>query len=413
LVQIGSAQYSQHRTAPKTSKGPRAVGLLELGANSKGRLVPICILYDGKFYDASAYKADPVPMALGTGTVYEAVQTGVSLGLFTVTGALQTKDSWLGAGTWQAAGSAKKKKVVASKPPDEDADAPPVLRRSGSSPKTPEPSEAAKPETPPAAPATTPPAAAPAPPPPAPEDNDHPVLKRGKQVPFEDKESTAAKAPAAKAPAAKGTAATASVKSDSTQFIPAISDAHGPEPLPFKFDLKPDEAAVFRKKILAMAADEVLARVKQLAAATTPAAEPARKPRPGKNGAKPPQPAFDDVDVRVFDLTSSNEPIVVLTAKAHMPQTAASPASGLEYYVTFVGRNDIYGDLHKAFVNISDTQHLDIIPRMELIDAVDADGDGRGELLFRQTSDAGRAFVIYRVIGDTLYPLYQGTPTGG
>jgi hypothetical protein len=117
--------------------------------------------------------------------------------------------------------------------------------------------------------------------------------------------------------------------------------------------------------------------------------------------------------VRVFDLTSSNEPIVVLTATAHMPQTATNPASALEYYVTFVGRNDIYGDLHKAFVNISDTQHLDIIPRMELIDAVDADGDGRGELLFRQTSDAGRAFVIYRVIGDTLYPLYQGTPTGG
>jgi hypothetical protein len=47
---------------------------------------------------------------------------------------------------------------------------------------------------------------------------------------------------------------------------------------------------------------------------------------------------------------------------------------------------------------------------MELIDAVDADGDGRGELLFRQISDAGRAFVLYRVIGDRLWPLFQGTP---
>jgi len=26
---------------------------------------------------------------------------------------------------------------------------------------------------------------------------------------------------------------------------------------------------------------------------------------------------------------------------------------------------------------------------MELIDAIDADGDGRGELLFRRTTDAG------------------------
>ena len=51
-----------------------------------------------------------------------------------------------------------------------------------------------------------------------------------------------------------------------------------------------------------------------------------------------------------------------------------------------------------------------MLPRMELIDAVDADGDGRGELLFRQVSDAGRAFVLYRVIGDRLWPLFQGTP---
>jgi hypothetical protein len=47
---------------------------------------------------------------------------------------------------------------------------------------------------------------------------------------------------------------------------------------------------------------------------------------------------------------------------------------------------------------------------MELIDAVDADGDGRGELLFRQTSDAGSAYAIYRVTADRLWSLYEGTP---
>ena len=51
-----------------------------------------------------------------------------------------------------------------------------------------------------------------------------------------------------------------------------------------------------------------------------------------------------------------------------------------------------------------------VLPRLELVDAVDADGDGRGELLFRQISDAGRAFVLYRVIGDRLWPLFRGTP---
>ena len=82
----------------------------------------------------------------------------------------------------------------------------------------------------------------------------------------------------------------------------------------------------------------------------------------------------------------------------------------LQYMITIVARQDGNGDFHKALVNITDTQHLDAIPRLELIDAVDVDGDGRGELLFRQVSEAATAFVVYRVIGDRLYPLFQGTP---
>ena len=62
-------------------------------------------------------------------------------------------------------------------------------------------------------------------------------------------------------------------------------------------------------------------------------------------------------------------------------------------------------------MKITDTQHFDSLPRFELIDAVDADGDGRGELLFRQISDAGKAFVIYRVIGDQLCRFTRGLPS--
>src|ERR1700693_59834 len=100
----------EEKKPKKKIKGPRAVGLLQLTASGKGTLIPIAILVDGKFYDASAYKADPVPMALDSGTVYEAEQAGDSLGLFTVSGALACKNPgiphpWVGAGSFLPQGA--------------------------------------------------------------------------------------------------------------------------------------------------------------------------------------------------------------------------------------------------------------------------------------------------------------------
>jgi len=191
--------------------------------------------------------------------------------------------------------------------------------------------------------------------------------------------------------------------------MPAISDAHGPEFQPYTYDVKPDEEQQLRKKMLALAADEVRARVKQLASERVGATEEKRSAKP-RTPAKPVQPSFDDGQLRLFDLSYSNEPTLVLTASARMPQRPNEDATNLQYLVTVVARVDINGDFHKAFSNVTDTQHLDVTPKFELIDAVDADGDGRAELLFRKVSDAGSAFVVYRVIGDQLYALFEGTP---
>ena len=179
---------AQSAAGKKAIKGPRALGLVELAANGKAHLVPITILYDGEFYDASAYKAAPVPMALESGTVYEGFRTGVSLGLFTVTGALQGNNTWLGAGTWQsdsaiaaAKDAAAKKRAVMSKPAPEPPEGPPVLRRASPKPKSDDAASGAPAASGPAptAPAASAPTATSAPPAAAPEaDSDRPVLKR-------------------------------------------------------------------------------------------------------------------------------------------------------------------------------------------------------------------------------------------
>ena len=187
------------------------------------------------------------------------------------------------------------------------------------------------------------------------------------------------------------------------QLIPAISDAAGPDPRPYAYSLKPEEELKLRKKILALAAEEVQSWAAQPeSAGSKPAARTANK-------AKAPQPAFEDIQLHAFDLSNSNEPIVVMTATARMP-VRPNTTSDLQYVITLVARDDMYGELHKVFASVTDNHHFDVLSRLELIDAVDADGDGRGELLFRQVSDGGSAFVLYRVIGDRLWPLFQGTP---
>lgn len=394
------AQVLAAQVAAKANKGPRALGLLELAPNGKAHLVPVTILFEGKFYDAAAFKASPVPMVLESGTVYEAIRTGVSQGLFTVTGALQARNTWLGEGTWVPAGSAPPKKALApSRPPDEDVDAPPVLRRE--KPKAPEPPPAeTKPQPPAGTPTPPSPATAPtAAPEPAqpPDDSDRPVLRRGKPEPA-PKQAPGTPKTSATAPAAvkKPPATTAAI-----QIIPAISDAGGAEPRPYSFALKPDEEQQLRKKILALATDEVRTHVKTMAAETVGAV---------KTKSQPLQPGFDDIQLRVFDLSNSNEPVLVLMATVRVPQAPKAAAPGQQFYLTLVARQDLYGELHKAFSSVTDANHLDVTPRMELIDAVDADGNGSGELLFRQVSDAGSAFVVYRVIGNQLWPLFQGTP---
>ena len=422
-------------------KGPRALGLVELAPDGKARLIPIAIMVDGKFYDASAYKASPVPLALWNETVYEGESNGVSQGLFTVGGAVRAGTNWFAEGKWQPAGSVPaKRKETNTKPILDPDEGPPTLRRPGAAKSGPPTSP--PPATPPASPPDTkapspsdtgsaPPAPStkPAPPDDAPSassptandtDPNRPVLHRGKT------ETLGSTQPAVKTASKSGTTAPVA-KADqkavnekasgkkATQLIPAISDAGGPDPRPYAYDIKPDEDQKFRKKMLAMAAEAIQARAKQFApepASAKPAGRPSASTR---KLPKAPQPNFDDIQFHAFDLWNTNEPVFVLSAKAQMPKIVAKDTAGdrdLTYFVTLVAKADIYGDLRKLQTNVTDDRHLDQIPRLELIDAVDADGDGRGEFLFREVSDADSTWAVYRAGADQLIPLFEGTPSG-
>lgn len=411
-------QYSKRRQA---SKGPRALGLLELASNGKAHLIPVTILIDGKFYDAGAYKADPVPMALQSETVYDVVKSGASQGLFTVAGAMRDKDSWIADGKYQtdaqiaadkAARAAERAKLDQKAPSDDANSGPPKLRRLSSpdsgAKKTDEPKSAGDSK------------------------NAGDSKDTADHVPAQKSQSTQPSGSSSAAPADKSSSNSSGTfvnspdrpvlrrtppserpqegnqsSSDITelkgpiQFIPAISDASGPEPRSYVYDPKPEDKQKWLKQMLAMAADSVRARAAHLAVDSEPAAKPARKAQK-----KAPEPEFRDIQFQTFDLSTSNEPVLVLTANSSVPN---SPLN-LTYSTAVVAREDIYGELHKVFDHTTDNQHLDVVPRYDFLDAVDASGDGRAELLFRTTWDAGPAYALYDVIGDRLWPLFEGKP---
>ncbi|MGB6479927.1 MAG: hypothetical protein WBF15_12595, partial [Candidatus Sulfotelmatobacter sp.] len=430
-----------------------------------------------------------VPMALDSGTVYEAEDSGDSLGLFTVSGALHSKtpgaaQPWFGAGSYvlngtEPANAPHRAENVPVGLNSGDNDAPPRLTRE----KPSKPAAPASPSSGPAAGApasTAPPSStsagtgssrqptatnAPATPAasgssgsaptgqtpgvpsssgkpadpsakqqtPAPSagqttpgsqaqashgqaepsqaaqsqagDYYRPTLRRGKPTqgpPTEDDDEVAPKAGKPDSPASAAAAAVP------VKLVPAISDAGGPEPKSYKFFWKTGEEDERRNQMLALAGAEIQAYVKALARNQIPANPPAKVATARhKVPAKPIQPVLENVQFHAFDVWTNNQIVMILTAEAHFPPAPGATAAPEQYSITLVTRTDIYGDLRKLYSGVTDKFHLDVTPRLELIDAVDADGDGRGELLFRETTDAGKGYVIYRAGADKLWKMFD------
>jgi hypothetical protein len=427
LLLITTAGLALAQTQKRKAHRLRATALVELttdrAGNVKARLTPITILTEGRFEDASIYKAAPEPMALDNGIVYEAQKSGVPVGYVTITNS--SKGSiWTALGKWQAVSTVAKETEPAPAPPNPN-DGRPHLKRPGegstsSSTPTPSPTPDSsasppagsssddrprlhRPDERPAEDTTPSPTAAPSAtqespqsaPEPAPEDSDRPVLRRRSP-------STAAAVPTpapavTQAPGARPTPVPQGVvpatlpkpPAAGTQTLVAVSDNQPTETRSFTFIWKPGEQEIMEAKMRKLALAQLPQENSQL-----------------NDG------SLRNVVIRSFDLDLSNDAVMVLTAEipgSYLAQgRKTQPGKFVSRYITLIARVDFEGVPRRLAVSVTDSSRLDVAPRLELIDAVDLDGDGLGELLFREYSFDQKSFIIYGIGRSTVTKVFEG-----
>jgi hypothetical protein len=260
------------------------------------------------------------------------------------------------------------------------------------------------------------PTATPPPPTSSSDENDpnRPTLQRGKptsQPNTSAAASAASKTTASKTPPIKVAAQPPKAPGPATSpqpghAYPAISDAGVYETRSLMYPMTQTDKEERGRPMLALALDEVRSyhNKRQQATAAPKAAAKGR----AKTAARPPNFVVSEYDLRAFDLDFSNSPTFVLTAK--VPAPSAQPPTGgeFDYFVTVVARVDINGQVQKVFSSVTDNNHLDAFPRLEIIDALDADANGRGDLLFRQHSDGGISYALYRVYPYQMVKVFEG-----
>ncbi|HEY6251630.1 MAG TPA: hypothetical protein VI685_16860 [Candidatus Angelobacter sp.] len=400
----------------------RATALLELTTDASGtvtsRLYPITILADGRFQDATIYESKPRPLALGTGVVYEAQKTGTPVGYLTINGAINSLQGWVGEGKWQPPKDTKASSTTKpATPPAAPADDRPILHRGSGDAAPPSPQPEQSPSTAPPSddrpvlhrsgtdtsqqPSSTPPANQPDAE--VPPDPNRPVL-RHRTPSGEDVESTppatkTTTTPTATAPLPQ-TVTTKPLPAPNlgVQTFVAVSDAQPSDIRSYEFNWKPDEK------------QKIEAKMRKLALAQLP----------GENSQTNAH-SLANVVVRSFDLDMSNDAVVVITAEApgadlstgtKTARGSAAPKTPpdkfVSRYITVIARVDIDGNPQKLASSITDSSRLDVAPRLELIDAVDVDGDGLAELVFREYNFDQKSFLIYGVGHGSVTKVFEG-----
>ena len=177
-----------------------------------------------------------------------------------------------------------------------------------------------------------------------------------------------------------------------THAYAAVSDTESIDTRSFAYSWKPDEEEEIRPKIYKLALAEL----------------PNEHVRPSSDLQK--SDLLRNIVMRSFDLDLSNDAVIVFSAEVPgtLPSTKDSAAKFVTRYVTVIARVDFDGNPQKVFASVTDSSRLDVIPHLQLIDAVDVDGDGVAELLFRQYGYDDASFVIYSVGRSSVNKLFEG-----
>jgi hypothetical protein len=135
--------------------------------------------------------------------------------------------------------------------------------------------------------------------------------------------------------------------------------------------------------------------------------------------AKPAELPLTDEQFVPYDLDYNNYATVVYSARyapesetAAAASAGAAPASptavarGRSWVVTVVARQD-EDKLVKLYSAVSDPRELDLYPEVRLVDAVDPEGYGRFQLLFREKKHDGVSWLLGRATGYELQTVFE------
>lgn len=423
------AQYPGHIDTgePANTTHLRATAVLEftgdLRSIKESRLVPIAVWDGVQYQPGGLYLAQPAPLAVLSGTQYELEADGKAQGYFNVSDAEDLAGLWIGVGSFAAPAAPASahpkapnghayeikeadpnKPHFAHVPESDNPDGTPKNSQSQQGAEAGQPTLHSRPSGDSSSAGSAPNAQGSHS---GDVDPDRPTFHHRAETSQASGASTmpvdpnrprlSYVAPDSQAKLAKPDALFG-MPADMKQ-VAGVSDSNAIDTQSFTYSWAAPEDAQKMEAALETAAEQAVAPP----APASPPAKPKTTHVTRHKTAPPPlPPALSDEEFHAFGLTFGGGATMVFTAR-----TTAAP----EKYVTIIAQPDFYGKAQILLKQVANADDLDVTPHMRLVDAVDTEGNGRGDLIFELRGQTYRQFAIYRVANGQATQAFVTQPT--